>query len=75
MTYKDFIRGVVVRVWESSKSTLVGLAVSFIIVLVDQFVLVANSSASPYMKVAAALALAIGAGLRSKQVPPTTPAK
>lgn len=71
---KAFLKAVWERVILSYKSTLVGLGSGIALVLIDQFVLSANGSENPWMKAAAALAVVIGAALRSKALPPATPA-
>lgn len=66
-----FFKSVWERVILSYKSTLVGLGAGIALVLIDQFVLSANGSDNPWMKAAAALAVIVGAALRSKALPPS----
>lgn len=67
---KAFFKAVVDRVWKSYKSTLVGLGIGAGIVVLDQIVLVAEGTDSPWLKVLASLAVVVGASLKSKALPP-----
>ena len=61
------------RVIKSYKSTLIGLGAGIAVVLIDQLTVLAQSSASPYLKALAAILVLVGASLKSKALPPATP--
>lgn len=54
------------RVVKSYKSTLVGVGIGVVCILLEQFALAAESSGKPVLQAAAALAVLIGAALKSK---------
>lgn len=67
----NFVKGFVDRVFKSYRSTLVGLAFGVALTLIDQFVLAVQSDNRPLVQAAAALAVVVGASLRSKALPPS----
>jgi hypothetical protein len=71
----QFFKAVWDRVVLSYKSTLVGVGAGVGFLLLDQFnaYVAALPGASPWLKAAAALALVVGASLRSKALPPVGP--
>lgn len=70
---KAFLQAAWERIVLSYKSTLVGLGAGVAIVLIDQFVVSVDGSSNPWLKAAAALAVMVGAALRSKALPPAAP--
>ncbi len=63
-------KAIVDRVWKSYKSTLAGLGIGVAIIVADQVVIAAEGTTSAWLKVAASLAVVIGASLKSKALPP-----
>ena len=66
-------KAIVDRVIKSYKSTLVGLGVGVVLIVVDQLALAAQSSAKPWVQALAGIAVLLGASLKSKALPPAVP--
>ena len=68
--FKAFFKQVFDRVVKSYKSTLVGVGIGIACIALEQFALSAESSGKPVLQALAALAVVVGAALRSKALPP-----
>jgi hypothetical protein len=65
-----FFKAFADRVIKSYRSTLIGLAAGVGLVLIEQFAVAAQSSAKPWLQALAAVAVIVGAALKSKALPP-----
>lgn len=64
---------IVDRVFKSYKSTLAGLGIGVLLIVIDQLVLASQSSAKPWVQALAGVAALIGASLKSRALPPAEP--